>query len=151
MQQTVADEQAMKDWARVIGAALKGGELLELVGDVGAGKTTFTKGLARGMAIEEVVQSPSFTISRQYDNGRGLRLAHYDFYRLDEAGIMADELREVSDDPATVTVIEWADAVSQVLPGDRLQLTFRALDEQTREVTVQALGERSQAVLERLA
>ena len=64
-----------------IGASLLGGEVLELVGDVGAGKTTFTKGLAKGIGVLETVQSPSFTISRVYE-GEKLQLKHYDFYRL---------------------------------------------------------------------
>lgn len=140
----------MKTWAQTIGALLQGGEVFELVGDVGAGKTTFTKGLAQGLGVNDVVQSPSFTISRQYEGERGLRLAHYDFYRLDDAGIMADELGEVYREAQTVTVVEWADAVQHVLPDDRLQLIFRPLDEHSREVEVKPCGQRSQKLMEQL-
>jgi tRNA threonylcarbamoyladenosine biosynthesis protein TsaE len=138
----------MKEFGRTIGAALRGGEVLELIGDVGAGKTTLTKGLAEGLAISEPVQSPTFTISRVYAARDGLHLHHYDFYRLGEAGIMAEDVNEVMHDPAAVTVIEWSGAVSDVLPTDRLQISIHATDENERNVTVNAGGERSQALLE---
>ena len=138
----------MKEFGRTIGAALRGGEVLELIGDVGAGKTTLTKGLAEGLAISEPVQSPTFTISRVYAARDGLHLHHYDFYRLGEAGIMAEDVNEVMHDPAAVTVIEWSGAVSDVLPTDRMQISIQATDENERNVTVNAGGERSQALLE---
>ena len=138
----------MKEFGRTIGAALRGGEVLELIGDVGAGKTTLPKGLAEGLAISEPVQSPTFTISRVYAARDGLHLHHYDFYRLGEAGIMAEDVNEVMHDPAAVTVIEWSGAVSDVLPTDRLQISIQATDENERNVTVNAGGERSQALLE---
>ena len=138
----------MKEFGRTIGAALRGGEVLELIGDVGTGKTTLTKGLAEGLAISEPVQSPTFTISRVYAARDGLHLHHYDFYRLGEAGIMAEDVNEVMHDPAAVTVIEWSGAVSDVLPADRLQISIQATDENERNVTVNAGGERSQALLE---
>ena len=138
----------MKEFGRTIGAALRGGEVLELIGDVGAGKTTLTKGLAEGLAISEPVQSPTFTISRVYAARDGLHLHHYDFYRLGEAGIMAEDVNEVMHDPAAVTIIEWSGAVSDVLPTDRLQISIQATDENERNVTVNAGGERSQALLE---
>ena len=138
----------MKEFGRTIGAALRGGEVLELIGDDGAGKTTLTKGLAEGLAISEPVQSPTFTISRVYAARDGLHLHHYDFYRLGEAGIMAEDVNEVMHDPAAVTVIEWSGAVSDVLPADRLQISIQATDENERNVMVSAGGERSQALLE---
>ena len=89
-----------------LGCLLHGGETLELIGDIGAGKTTLTKGLARGLQIDDEVQSPTFTISRNYEAADGLRLAHYDFYRLPDAGIMKMELDEAIHDSHTITVIE---------------------------------------------
>ena len=76
-----------------IGRQISEGMVLELIGDVGAGKTTFTKGLAKGLGISETVQSPTFTISRVYE-GEKLTLSHYDFYRLNDYGIMEMELAE---------------------------------------------------------
>lgn len=128
---TVEETQAL---ANRIGLSLKGGEVIELVGDVGAGKTTFTKGLARGLGVDEDVQSPSFTISRVYDGHDNLRLAHYDFYRLTDAGIMVNELADSVQDPHTVTVIEWADSVHDVLPSCTRIIRFIAISETQREL-----------------
>lgn len=143
----IASSLAMQRLGQVIGRSLKGGEVIELVGDIGAGKTTLTKGIAEGLDIAEPVQSPTFTISRVYQSPRGLTLAHYDFYRLGEAGIMAEEIREVTMQPQTVTVVEWAGAVEQVLPADRLTARILAIDEQSRRVTLSAGGPTSQALL----
>lgn len=115
---------------------LRGGDVIELIGDVGAGKTTFTKGLAAGLGINEDVQSPTFTISRLYDAKAGLKLAHYDFYRLQDAGIMADELSDAINDQAAVVVVEWGDAVADVLPKDRITIQIQAISEEERQLTV---------------
>ena len=147
----VHSEADMKTLGAKLGALLKGGEVIELVGDVGAGKTTFTKGVAAGMEIDEDVQSPSFTISRVYDTPRGVSLAHYDFYRLQDAGIMADELHETIRDKATVTIIEWAEIVEGILPGDRLDIRITSPSETTRGVTIQAGGPVSDRLLKGLA
>lgn len=146
----VKSDAEMKRFGEKLGALLRGGEIIELVGDVGAGKTTFTKGLARGMKIDEDVQSPSFTISRVYDAPNGLRLAHYDFYRLHNAGIMADDLRETLGDSITVTVIEWAEIVSGVLPEDRLTLLISSTGEDDRRVELKADGPISRKLMEQL-
>lgn len=143
----VASEADMKQLGLRIGKLLRGGEVLELVGDVGAGKTTFTKGLALGMKITEPVQSPTFTISRLYETAHGLQLAHYDFYRLQEAGIMSDELVETLSQPMTVTVVEWAGVVDGVLPADRLRLEIKPLTETSRQVEIISGGLRSDAIL----
>ncbi len=78
--------EATQSLAQSLGKFMRGGEIIDLVSDVGGGKTTFTKGLARGLLVEEVVQSPTFTISRLYHARDGLELHHFDFYRLPEAG-----------------------------------------------------------------
>lgn len=125
-----------------IGQAVSGGEVLELVGDIGAGKTTLTKGIAKALDINEPVQSPTFTISRVYDSPRGLRLAHYDFYRLGEAGIMGDEISEAVDNDSVV-VVEWAGAVDGDLPEDRLAIKIIATSEEERLVEFHPGGKRS--------
>lgn len=129
--------EEMLDFGRTIASRLRGGEVIELVGDVGAGKTTFTKGLATGLGVQDTVQSPTFTISREYATSGTLHLVHYDFYRLDDAGIMADELAETLAESSNVTVVEWAETVASVLPKDRLTLAINLVadDETTRELT----------------
>ena len=132
----VASEHETKQLAEKIGNTLKGGEVFELVGDVGAGKTTFVKGLAKGLGIDDEVQSPSFTISRVYEARDGLELVHYDFYRLTDPGIMASELDEMVHDSQVVTVIEWADIVEGVLPEHRFTISFEAPSETSRRITI---------------
>jgi tRNA threonylcarbamoyladenosine biosynthesis protein TsaE len=146
----VHSETEMKAYGKRLGVFLQGGEIIELIGDVGAGKTTLTKGVAEGMGVDEDVQSPSFTISRVYDTPKGLRLAHYDFYRLHDAGIMAAELHEMLHDTLNVTIIEWAEIVTGVLPADRLTVTITSPSEASRVMTIEAGGERSKKVLEDL-
>ena len=110
--------------------------VIELVGDVGAGKTTFTKGLARGLEITEEITSPTFTISKVYENSRGQKLVHYDFYRLENPGIMVEDLFENLQDPHTVTVIEWADTVSKILPANHLRLEILINDDGSRTLNL---------------
>lgn len=121
-----------------IGAALKGGEVFELIGDVGAGKTTFVKGLAQGLEITDDVQSPSFTINRSYQGRDGLTLSHYDFYRLADAGIMSLEIAESLSDPKNIVVVEWGESVRDVLPEKRTVVKITYLPETGRNVEIEA-------------
>lgn len=118
-----------------LGDNLAGGEVLELVGDVGSGKTTFTKGLAKGLGVNDDVQSPSFTISRVYVARDGLELHHYDLYRLPEPGIMKYDIAESVHDPKVITVIEWGETVKGILPDSRIRIEFQsAADEDARKI-----------------
>jgi len=137
----VENEASTKDLGKQIGAKLHGGEVFQLVGDVGAGKTTFVKGLAEGLGVDDEVQSPSFTISRLYDGRDDLQLVHYDFYRLTDPGIMANEVAEMVADLQTVTVIEWADIVEGVLPPKHYAISITAPTETSRAIELpDALG-----------
>lgn len=124
------------DFGSRLGAELRGGEVFILTGDVGAGKTVLTKGIARGLGVNEDVQSPTFTISRVYDARDGLSLLHYDFYRLNEAGIMKDELREALDDDKKVVVIEWSDIVESIIPERARHISIIPVAETTRELVI---------------
>lgn len=140
MEKDITSEPAMRALGQAIGAKLKGGEVIELIGDVGAGKTTLTKGIARGLGVDEDVQSPSFTISRTYPTARpGVLLAHYDFYRLHDPGIMASELAEVVNDTGVVTVVEWAEIVNDVLPDGHIRLTITPTSETGRRVAIEGI------------
>lgn len=127
--------EATEKLGEQVGAAVRGGEVIELVSDLGGGKTTFVRGLARGFGSTAHVSSPTFTISQEYKAG-GRTLYHFDFYRLHEAGIMADELSEAAHDPNAVVVVEWGDIVADVLPADRITITIRAVTEHEREFIV---------------
>jgi tRNA threonylcarbamoyladenosine biosynthesis protein TsaE len=147
MEIEVRDEGETKALGRSLGQALGGGEVIELVGDVGSGKTTLVKGVAVGLGIDEYIQSPSFTINRVYEGRDGIKLSHYDFYRLDDAGIMADELGEEIGNKNIVTIIEWADVVEGVLPDDRLTIKITSPGETLREFVITSGGETSRGLV----
>lgn len=138
IERKINSEEEMKNLGEEISKHFKGGEVLELVGDVGAGKTTFTKGLARGLGILDTVQSPTFTISRIYE-GENFTLTHYDFYRLNDAGIMQIELAESVSDSKNITVVEWAGEVLGVLPKGRMKVVFENLGENSRNVKIEGI------------
>lgn len=138
MKHTVRSLEEMNRFAVELGKRCDGGEVLELVGDVGTGKTTFTKGLASGLGVTDDVQSPSFTISRVYSARDGLELHHYDLYRLAEPGIAQYDIAESVGDAKAVTVIEWGETVHGVLPTNRTVITFRYGDaENERHIELQ--------------
>lgn len=119
--------------AAEIGSRLKGGEVIELISDLGGGKTAFVRGLARGMGSLDQVASPTFTISREYHTEK-LELHHFDFYRLSEAGVIRAELEESIAKPKVAVVIEWAGVVSDVLPQDRLSVKFEKTGDNSRKI-----------------
>lgn len=122
-----------EDIARSIGSRLKGREVIELVSDLGGGKTTFTRGLAKGAGSNDRVASPTFTISKIY-RASGLEIHHFDFYRLSDPGIIAHELHDIIGEKDIVTVVEWADVVSDVLPKDRLVVHLKAAGDNARQI-----------------
>lgn len=124
-----------KDIARSIGKNIKGSEVIELISDIGGGKTTFTKGLAEGMGVEDNITSPTFTIVNEY-KAKNLKLYHLDFYRLSDAGIIKNEIDEVRHDHSSVVVIEWANIINDVLPADRFIIRIKAVNQDTRELTI---------------
>src|SRR3990172_13200391 len=103
---TSIDSADTERLGQLLGQRLKGGEVLELRADLGGGKTTFVRGLASGLKSTAKVASPTFTLNRIYKAG-DLSIHHYDFYRLKEPGVMADQLAESLGDPKTITVVEW--------------------------------------------
>lgn len=117
-----------------IGAKLRGGEVIELSSDLGGGKTTFVRGLARGSGSSDRVASPTFTISRQYDAPL-FTIIHFDFYRLSEAGVMAQELAEFTSNKSFVVVTEWSDVIQSILPDERLRIRISATSDTTRNIT----------------
>ncbi len=107
-----------------LGRALKPPMVIELSADLGGGKTTFVSGLARGLGIEQTVTSPSFTLSREYRAKSGTKLYHFDFYRLNDSGVLADQLAEAISDPKAIVCVEWSDIVKGILPSQRLTIKF---------------------------
>jgi tRNA threonylcarbamoyladenosine biosynthesis protein TsaE len=146
----VNSEQETRLLGERIGRLIQGGQVIELIGDVGSGKTTLTKGISVGLDIKDDVQSPSYTINRTYDARDSLVMSHYDFYRLTDAGILKNELEEVFGDDGTIVIIEWADIVDGVLPEDRLTVEIIANGESTRLINLLASGYSSKTLLKGL-
>ncbi len=109
-----------------------------LEGELGSGKTVFTKGFAKALGIEETITSPTFTLIKEYPNGE-LPLYHMDVYRLEETG---DDIG-ITDyfNKGGVTIIEWADIIENKLPSERLVIKFKVINENTRILLFEAYGE----------
>ena len=126
-----------------LGTGLAGGDVLALAGDLGAGKTAFTQGIAAGLGIRAAVTSPTFVLINRYVAPDGRVLQHADCYRL------ADAPAEMWDIGLTdlfagddIVVIEWADRISGLLPDEYLEITFAYLDENRRQLRFQGHGRR---------
>jgi tRNA threonylcarbamoyladenosine biosynthesis protein TsaE len=133
----------------ILGSLLGPGDLLCLYGDLGAGKTNFAFGIARGLAVrEQYITSPTFTFVNEYA-GR-VPLYHIDLYRLKDPseleGIGFEEY--ISSDG--VTVIEWAERAEDELPEERLSVYLSYVDEHSREIGFLAEGERYEKLLDKL-
>lgn len=112
-------------------------DVIELIGDIGTGKTTLVKGIAKGLGITDKINSPSFMISKTYHSEKQpITLTHFDFYRLTDPGIMQEELSESIENPNAITIIEWASAVKNVLPKNRIKITISYNDDGTRTLEV---------------
>lgn len=130
----------MIQFGKTIGQTISVPSVIELIGDVGTGKTTITKGIASALGITEEVTSPSFTISKRYSfekDGLSRELVHYDFYRLGEPGIMEEDLIENINDANTVVVIEWGNSVADLLPETRRTFLIKLNDDGTRTIEEQ--------------
>lgn len=137
----------MESLGKLLGEQAYPSEVILLHGDLGAGKTTLTKGLARGLGSDKMVKSPTFTLVREYRDGR-MPLFHLDLYRLDSAAAADDLGLEEYLDGDGITVIEWPQVAQDYYPDDYLSLTINRVDrENEREVTFQAQGQRAQALV----
>jgi len=125
--------------AGTVGDLLRAGDVVSLVGDLGAGKTVFARGVARALGVTEAVVSPSFTIVREYD-GR-MPLVHVDVYRIDTVQELYDlGFEELVRDDA-VTLVEWGDMIDGLLPADRLDVRLAPGDtDDERVVEIEGHG-----------
>lgn len=125
-----------------IGCNARPGDVYTLIGDLGVGKTVFTKGLAKGLGVDEPVSSPTFTIVQMYEEGR-LPFYHFDVYRIGDV----EEMDEIGFEDCIygngVTLIEWADLISEILPDHYIQITIEKDLEKGfdyRRITVEEKG-----------
>jgi tRNA threonylcarbamoyladenosine biosynthesis protein TsaE len=142
---TESPEETMQ-LAEKLAEIVQPGDVITLEGDLGAGKTSFTKGFAKGLGVKRVVNSPTFTIIKEY-KGR-IPLYHMDVYR------MEDEMEDLGLEEyfygEGVSVIEWPSMIPNQLPEDRLAISLFHLGETSREITVQTTGVRSLELLKEL-
>lgn len=142
------NEQDTFNLAKKIAKNLKGGETIALIGELGSGKTIFSSGIAKSIGIQEYVSSPTFNILKLYNipapknkpSGQTTanQLCHIDAYRLKKSS----ELRELGitdyfNDPNTITLIEWADKIQEILPKNTIVITFKTGKKETeRFITI---------------
>lgn len=122
---------------RKIGLSLKPGTVILLYGELGSGKTVFTKGLCRGLGVRETVTSPSFVLVTEYPGQ--MPVTHIDLYRLDPPAAKQLPIEEYFN-PQGLTVVEWAERLAAPPRGRRLKIRIRILDQSTREFTIEILG-----------
>jgi tRNA threonylcarbamoyladenosine biosynthesis protein TsaE len=135
-----------RELGRRIGAAAGPGTVLSLVGDLGAGKTQFVKGLAVGAGLDDpdVVTSPTFVLMNSYPGRAPIR--HYDLYRIDGRELPSLGFTDFRDD--SVIVIEWGEKAPDL--GDHLRVTFEVTGETTRRIEFDARGPASLALLQKV-
>lgn len=132
--------------AQKLAIYLKPGDVLTLEGDLGAGKTTFAKGIANGLGVERTVSSPTFTIVKEYE--ADIPFYHMDAYRLEDS----DEDIGFSEyfNGNGIAVVEWAQFIADYLPGDRLNIHIVYVDEDTRQITFTATSKHFEWVMNEL-
>lgn len=148
-QLTLHNREATMAMGQKLAPYLQAGDVIVLNGDLGAGKTTFTKGLAAGLGIKDVIKSPTFTIIREYQSGR-LPLYHMDIYRLENGGAEDLGLEEYFDGDG-ISVVEWAEFIEDELPADFLAINFkRTDDEKTRVLSFEPHGARFETIVNQM-
>ena len=132
MQPTKASNEAeMIDAGRAAGAGVQGGDVIALVGELGSGKTHFTKGLAAGLGCKAEITSPTFSLVHEH-RGRDLQIFHFDFYRIESAVEIISLGWDDYLDAGGICVIEWADKFPELLPPKTQWLYFTMKENQTR-------------------
>lgn len=121
MRKVIRNEQDTRKFGTELAQKLKPGDIIALIGDLGTGKTTLTKFIAEGLGITGMITSPTFTIVQEYTEGR-LPLYHFDVYRINDPEEMYELGYEEYFFGQGVCVIEWADLIEDLIPGDSIQI-----------------------------
>ena len=133
----IKSEQEMLAFGEEFAKQITAPAVIELIGDVGAGKTTFTRGLAQGLRVKKPVTSPSFTISKSYALPTSEHLIHYDFYRLSDPGLMQEDLSEAIQGN-NIVIIEWGNSIQNILPENHIVITFSKNSDGSHDVKIES-------------
>ena len=134
----IASEKETERIGEAIGRASEPGTVVALIGDLGTGKTTLTKSIARGLGVTETVTSPTFNIIREYKTGR-IPLYHFDVYRIGDPDEMFELGYEEYFYGDGICVVEWADIIEELLPEDAVIICIeRGADEEEREYRIES-------------
>jgi tRNA threonylcarbamoyladenosine biosynthesis protein TsaE len=137
MDVTVKTIEETRKLACKIASKIKSGDVIALYGDLGAGKTTFTRFLCECLNVKSRVQSPTFVIARKYESN-DVVVNHLDLYRLRTELELADlDLQQFFKNEKSITVIEWPEIAENLLPKDCIKIKFEYVDETTRKINVQ--------------
>ena len=142
---TLRDESETIELAQNIESEKFFNMVICLNGDLGGGKTVFAKGFASALGIDEVITSPTFNIVKEYTSGE-IPLFHMDVYRLDETDVEIDFAEYFV--KKGVTIIEWSDMIKDLLPEERLEISFKIIGEDTRLVIIRPIGKRYEDLCE---
>ena len=142
---TLRDESETIELAQNIESEKFFNMVICLNGDLGSGKTVFAKGFASALGIDEVITSPTFNIVKEYTSGE-IPLFHMDVYRLDETDVEIDFAEYFV--KKGVTIIEWSDMIKDLLPEERLEISFKIIGEDTRLVIIRPIGKRYEDLCE---
>ena len=115
----ITNEQDTERFGEELGRSAEPGRVIALIGDLGTGKTTLTKSIARGLGVTDTITSPTFNIIKQYDSGR-IPLYHFDVYRIADVDEMFELGYEEYFYGNGICVIEWADLIEDILPEDAM-------------------------------
>lgn len=120
---------------------LRGGEVLALSGELGGGKTTFTKGLAEALRVDESITSPTFVMLKVYPGeieDKNIQLAHIDAYRADTIeDIKSVGIEDFLNRDDVVMVVEWAEKIREILPKNTININFEFINENTRKISIE--------------
>ncbi len=130
-------EAETEAFAEALARRLPRGVVLTLDGDLGAGKTVFSRGFARGLGIVEPVSSPTYTIIQEYPLPGGGMLFHLDLYRItDSASALAFGVDEFLDDPESTALVEWPERIADIIPDRAIRVVIRHVSDSEREISV---------------
>ena len=131
-------EADTENFGAEVARACPRGSVILLDGDLGAGKTVFSRGFARALGIDEPVSSPTYTIVQEYDLPERGRLYHLDLYRISGVqAALAFGVDEFLNDPSSYALVEWPERISGIIPGNAIKIRLKHTGESQREISVE--------------